>query len=308
VDVLLPTFSTFVVATGAVLLLHQVLATRLPVSRRMREQLRVMEAAVTRERRPDTEAGPIGRLLAAIGRLGSDRGHSSLARRMSVAGIRGAKAALCFVGARIVVSLGPGLFVLVAQVGSGKPLVRALGMAALVGGLGHFGVNAWLRRKGQARVRQITAALPDTLDLMVVCLEAGLGLSSTIGRVNEERAQAKDPLSKELIQVAAETRGGRPRDEALRALAERNGVDDLKGLVGLMIQSERLGTSMAKTLRSHADLLRLKRRQRAEEAARKLPIKVLFPLAFFILPTLFVVTMGPALMNIGTLAQLIHHG
>jgi tight adherence protein C len=129
---------------------------------------------------------------------------------------------------------------------------------------------------------------------MVVCLEAGLGLNATIGRVGEERAAMNDPLGTEFGIVARELREGRAREDALRGLSERNGVDDLKSLTALIIQSDRLGASMAKTLRSHADVLRTKRRQRAEEHARRLPIKMLFPLGFCLLPALLLIVIGPA--------------
>jgi tight adherence protein C len=142
---------------------------------------------------------------------------------------------------------------------------------------------------------------------MVVCLEAGLGLNATIARVGHERGAMNDPLGAEFDQVALEIRGGRTREQALRALGERNGLDDLKALAALVIQSDRLGASMANTLRVHADLLRTKRRQRAEEAARKLPIRMLFPLALFILPALFIVVGGPAFLTfrafIGTMTS-----
>ena len=118
----------------------------------------------------------------------------------------------------------------------------------------------------------------------------------------------KDPLGAEFNQVAMELREGRSREECLRALADRNGVDDLKSLSTLIIQSDRLGASMAKTLRSHADVLRTKRRQRAEEAARKLPIKILFPLALFILPSLFVIAVGPAMLRIKELMRTMAGG
>jgi tight adherence protein C len=133
---------------------------------------------------------------------------------------------------------------------------------------------------------------------MIICLEAGLGLNATITRVGQERSSLNDPLGQEFSLMSLELRNGRSREEALRALADRNGVDDLRSLTALIIQSDRLGASMAKTLRVHADLLRTRRRQRAEEAARKLPIKMLFPLALFILPPLFTVTVGPAVLQI----------
>jgi tight adherence protein C len=165
--------------------------------------------------------------------------------------------------------------------------------------------NFWLKRRARTRAAQITRSLPDALDLMVVCLEAGLGLSATIAKVGEERSTIEDILGDEFAQVALELRNGRTREEALRALGQRNGADDLKALVALVIQSDRLGASLSKTLRTHADLLRTKRRQRAEEAARKLPIKMLFPLAALILPALFVVTTGPAMLKLGDLGKVV---
>jgi tight adherence protein C len=239
-------------------------------------------------------------MLTAIGNgLGGDR---SLTHRLSVAGFRVPNAAALFLGARKLVSLGPALLVLVPAVSSGEALGRALMTAALYWSGGHLLANLWLKRRTRARVGQITRALPDALDLMVVCLEAGLGLNATIARVGEERSTIADILGEEFAQVALELRNGLTRADALRALSHRNGSDDLKALVGLVIQSDRLGASMAKTLRTHADLLRTKRRQRAEEAARKLPIKILFPLALFILPPLLVITVGPAFLKLGYLA------
>jgi tight adherence protein C len=191
------------------------------------------------------------------------------------------------------------------RITSGEPLGRALYMGVGAGILGHLMANYWLNGQAQKRIRAVTHALPDSLDLMVVCLEAGIGLNAAIARVGEERASFRDPLGNEFRQVAAEMRGGRPREEALHDLGERNGVEDLKSLTALVIQSHKLGASMAKTLRSHADLLRTKRRQRAEEAARKLPIKVLIPLATLLLPPLFVVVVGPAFLAFGDLIDVI---
>ena len=187
----------------------------------------------------------------------------------------------------------------------GEPLGQTLyvGLGAFL--FGHFMAKYWLKGQADKRIRAVTHALPDSLDLMVVCLEAGIGLNAAIARVGEERSDFKDPLGMEFRQIAAEMRGGRPREEALHDLGERNGVEDLKSLTALVIQSHRLGASMARTLRSHADMLRTKRRQRAEEAARKLPIKVLIPLATLLLPPLFVVVAGPAFLAFGDLIDVI---
>jgi tight adherence protein C len=206
---------------------------------------------------------------------------------------------------RTVFSFGPALLVLVGRISGGKPLGPTLAVAAITWAYGHVLVNYWLKRRTRRRTHQITIALPDCLDLMVVCLEAGLGLNATIARLGEERSLMDDALGQEFGQVAVELREGRSRDESLRALGERNGVEDLKSLAALIVQSDKLGASMARTLRAHADVLRTKRRQRAEEAARKLPVKMLFPLALLILPPLFVATAGPAILKFREVMRIV---
>src|SRR5437867_12032953 len=124
-------------------------------------------------------------------------------------------------------------------------------MVGLAWAWGHVLMHLWLRMMVTRRVRVIMTALPDTLDLMVTCLEAGLGLNATIARIGEERASIADALGREFSQVAFELRSGRTREDALRGLGDRNGVEDLKALAGLVIQSDRLGASMAQTLRPH---------------------------------------------------------
>jgi tight adherence protein C len=242
--------------------------------------------------------------FAEYGFGGSD---SSTAAKMAMAGYRGANATRVFVGARTLLSVVPALLVLVPQIAAGRPIGKTLYLAGAVGLFGHLLANAWLNRRARGRVRQLSRSLPDALDLMVVCLEAGLGLNATIARVGHERGTMNDPLGAEFDQVALEIRGGRTREDALRALGERNGLDDLKALAALVIQSDRMGASMANTLRVHADLLRTKRRQRAEEAARKLPIRMLFPLALFILPALFIVVGGPAFLTFRTFIRMMTH-
>jgi tight adherence protein C len=236
-------------------------------------------------------------VLAAVGRHGFVTGDRTLAQTLSAAGFRATNAAALFLGVRTIVSFGPALLVLAARTVMGQALGSTLLWALVVWAFGHVVANTWLARRARRRVHQITVALPDSLDLMVVSLESGLGLNGTISRIGEERANLNDPLGREFAQAAIELRTGRSREDALRALGERNGVDDLKALAALIVQSDKLGASLARTLRVHADMLRTKRRQRAEEAARKLPIKVLFPLAMFILPALFVVATGPAFLR-----------
>jgi pilus assembly protein TadC len=245
------------------------------------------------------------RVLTAVGRYGFVTGDRSLAQTLSAAGFRAANAASLFLGVRTLVSFGPALLVIGARTTTAKPFGTTLLWGFLVWAFGHVVANGWLARRAKNRTQEITQALPDSLDLMVVSLESGLGLNATIARVGEERASLDDPLGIEFKQVALELRTGRSREEALRALGERNGVEDLKALSAVIVQSDRLGASMSRTLRVHADMLRTKRRQRAEEAARKLPIKVLFPLALFILPALFVVATGPAFLRFGEFVHVL---
>lgn len=155
-----------------------------------------------------------------------------------------------------------------------------------------------LRRMILKRQEQITDALPDGLDLLVVCVEAGLGLNAAFVKITEEFRLSSPALSEEFDIVNREMVAGKPRQEALRALSERTGVEDVKSLVAMLIQTEKLGTSLAQSLRVHSDSLRLRRRQRAEEAAAKTTIKLVFPLVFLMFPALFIVILGPGALQI----------
>lgn len=154
--------------------------------------------------------------------------------------------------------------------------------------------NIWLKLKVNRRRREIVNAMPDVLDLLVVCVEAGMGLDQALARVGNEMRLTSPVLASELRTVILELRAGKPRSDALRNLAARVGVDDVTSLVTLIVQADAFGTSVAQTLRVYSDALRTTRYQRAEEIAAKMPVKILFPLIFFILPSLFVAIMGPA--------------
>src|SRR6185295_13758122 len=140
--------------------------------------------------------------------------------------------------------------------------------------------------------------LADALDLMVISIEAGLGLNAAMMKVSNELRQVHPDVSEEFELANLEMRVGRERDEALRNLAERTGVDDLRSLVAMLIQTDKFGTSIARALRVFSDSLRTKRRQRAEQAAQKAAVKLLFPLALFLFPTLFIAILGPAFLNL----------
>ncbi len=148
------------------------------------------------------------------------------------------------------------------------------------------------------RQQKISHALPDAIDLLVVCVEAGLGLNAALQRVGRELELVEPVLSAEMAITNREIRAGKPRDEALRNLGDRTGVDDIKSLVAMLIQSDRFGTSIASSLRVFADSMRTKRRQRAEEMVSKASIKLIFPLLLFIFPALLIVLLGPAIITL----------
>jgi tight adherence protein C len=164
--------------------------------------------------------------------------------------------------------------------------------------LGFFLPRFILKRKIRTRQHRITLALPDALDLTVICVEAGLALDQAMMRVGEDLHHAHPELSDEFHLVNLEMRAGKPRSEALRNLAARTGVDDLRALVATLVQTDRFGTSVAQALRVHSDSLRTERRQRAEEAAAKTTIKMVIPLVLFVLPSIIFVTLGPAIIQL----------
>lgn len=173
--------------------------------------------------------------------------------------------------------------------------VFLLGLAALGGFLLS---DFWLTSRVKRRQKRIVLGLPDGLDLLVVCVEAGMGLDQAVFRVAQEVRLAHRELSDELQLVNLEMRVGKSRMEALRELSTRTGVEDIKTLVAMLIQTDRFGTDLAQALRTHSENLRIRRRQRAEEMAAKTTVKMVLPLVFFIFPALFVVLLGPAVLSL----------
>lgn len=165
-------------------------------------------------------------------------------------------------------------------------------------GLGYFLPNVFLERRIAYRKREILDSFPDAMDLIIVCVESGLGLDAALARVSEEMHMISPTLGEELHLINLELRAGSSRERALRNLALRTGVEDIDTLVAMLVQSDRFGTSIAQALRVHAENLRTKRRLRAEEAAAKIALKLLFPLIFFIFPSMLLVLLGPALISI----------
>lgn len=164
--------------------------------------------------------------------------------------------------------------------------------------IGYLAPSYWLHARRKQRQTQIFHTLPDVLDLITVCIEAGLSMDAALIRVVETPQFRNDPLAQEIKTATMELRAGKPRIEALKDMAERTMVDDIKSFVSMLAQTERFGTSLSRALRSHADALRIKRRQKAEEAAAKTTIKMVFPLVLFIMPALLVVILGPAIVQV----------
>jgi tight adherence protein C len=170
---------------------------------------------------------------------------------------------------------------------------------ALLSGVGYYLPNLFIKSRGTARKKLIQNAFPDALDLLTICVEAGLSLDAGIDRVAQDLGLSSPELSIELALVGLELRAGSSREHALRNLALRTGVEDVESLVAMLIQSDKFGTGIADALRVHSELLRVKRQQRAEETAAKLPAKLLLPMMLCIFPAIMVVVAGPAMIQIG---------
>ncbi len=219
-------------------------------------------------------------------------------RRLIRAGFRGPNALKVLYGAKLIFGVGLPLIatvlILPSQADASNKMLAVL--AAVV--IGFFGPNEYVRRAGKKRGKQIRRGLANALDLLVVCVESGLGLDQAIVQVAKELEHAHPEICEEFSLVNLELKAGKRRAEALRNLAERTGVDDLKKLVAVLIQADRFGTGVAQSLRAHSDYMRVQARQVAEEKAAKLGVKLVFPIFFCILPSLFVVTVGPVVMRI----------
>lgn len=214
------------------------------------------------------------------------------------AGFRKPGAVNFYYGSRLIAAVGLGALAFAACV------IRHAGGSTLImcalGGLvaGYLLPTEFVRLMTRRRRRSIERALPNTLDLLTVCVESGLGLDQGILYVARELARAHPEMSEELSMINFETRAGKSRPEALRNLASRTKVQDVRELVSVLIQADRFGTSVAQTLRTYSTHLRVQARQRAEEKAAQLSVKLVFPIFFFILPSLFVITVGPVVVRI----------
>jgi tight adherence protein C len=219
---------------------------------------------------------------------------SVVRQRLVRAGYRNDSAVNLFYGAKVVVPLILCLLAFFTGAGNYSPFFVYL--TAI--GLGFLLPDFWLGNRISARQARIRSGLPDVLDLLVICIEAGLSLDQAVARTAEELSLAHPAICDELAIVVLEQRAGCPRADAWKHFAERTNVDSVRNLVSVLVQSEKFGTSIAKNLRIHSDTLRTQRRQKVEEQAAKTTVKLVFPLVFFIFPSLFLVTLGPAAITV----------
>jgi tight adherence protein C len=238
----------------------------------------------------------VGNWLVSLGKLlpaasGTQRTRAQL--MMMRAGFRSQDAIQVVRGVKLLLPIVLVSLVLITGIYHYSPIFIVLGAL----GVGFILPEFWLNLRIKARQQRLRVALPDGLDLLVICVEVGLGLDQALLRVAQELKIVHPELSEELTLVNLEMRVGKTRIEALRELGRRTGLDDLKTLVAMLIQTERFGTSVAQSLRVHSDELRTKRRQRAEELSAKTTVKMVGPLVFFIFPALLVVILGPAVIT-----------
>jgi tight adherence protein C len=282
---------------GAIMAIWAALAPAAPsksVTNRMQgfvDRNEMLDAADLEQPLTKRALGPMfRRLLSTLGRLMPQKDLAELAAKLSRAGDPGGLTVLDFVGLRVLLALGAAVavYLFMGRTASLYEIVRNSAIAMLVG---FMLPKFWLSQTIKKRRVEIMRALPDALDMLTIGVEAGLAFESALLRVGDQWTNA---LSQEFRRVVSEMRVGVPRNEALRHMAERSGVEELSTFVAVLIQSNMLGVSIAQVLHTQADQMRLKRRQHAEEAAHAATVKIVVVLVFFILPSLFIVILGPA--------------
>jgi tight adherence protein C len=238
--------------------------------------------------------------LSSFGRLAvtNQQEVSKMRTTLIQGGFRHPKGPAVYFGWRALGALLLPLPIILVSFMRGRSGLAYLALMLVLAWLGFYVPQFLLGFITRRRQDRMDKTLPDVLDLLIVCMEAGLGLQATLNRVAEEIRPLSKDLYQELQLTNAELRTGIPRDVALKNLGDRTGVQNIKSLVAMMIQSEKMGASIAQALRTHAAFLRVQRGQKAEEKAAKLPVKILFPMLAFIFPAIFIVILGPAVIQI----------
>lgn len=219
------------------------------------------------------------------------RDNPQVRDRFARAGLKSRHATDYYFGARI---LAPGLGLLMGSFSPWNPII----CATVLGCMGYLGPNFWLERKIKARRKRISKSMPEIMDLVYVCVDAGLGMDQALIRVAQSMGETHADIYDEFMRISREQRAGKPRVDAWKAMGERTGLPEVEGFVSMLVQTERFGTPISKALAMFSDDLRTKRRQIAEEKAAKTSVKMIFPLVLFIFPSIFIVLLGPAIMSI----------
>ena len=291
----------FVVVGGSMFVSGALLLRWWPELRRERLRAPTPEAVPATILRWQTAHAGWQRLVERLGRLAGPREGARLSKhrqRLAWAGYHDPRAVLVFTGVKVAMALALGVAYPLVNLLTQRVAPSLLLYSVMLGAAGFLMPNLWLQRRAKARQEDVVNALPDVLDLLTVCVEGGMGFDAALARVAEQPEARDSAFHQELLRMIHEMRAGRPRQEALRALAERCGVQEVNAMVSVFIQTDRLGTSMGKTLRVHADSSRIERRHRAEERAYVAPLKMIFPTALFLMPAFMLVAMGPSLLKI----------
>ena len=265
---------------------------------RMQSVGQVQDTAARRRRQAKSER--LLKVLQTLGQqVGSGRKDTNAVRLFLIqAGFSDPRAVSIYWASRVSLAMGLPILALFGLPLLGVSSTKVLLAVLYFGTMGWIGPSFFVRRRLKARQKEVQLALADMLDMLVVCVEAGLGLNQALVRVADEIEHVSTVMSEQLAMINLEMRAGTPRDEALKNFADRTGIPDIRSLVSMMIQTDRFGTSVADALRVHSETMRTKRRQRAEEAAAKTTIKMVFPLVLFVFPAMFVVVIGPSALAI----------
>lgn len=255
---------------------------------------------ILQRRRRAEQTEKLKSVVQAFGESIQERSGTPSAIRMRLiqAGYPNASAVPLYLGTRVLLPAALGIGSLLLLPILGLSAIKVILGVVYFTGLGYVLPTLIVGMRIKRRQKEMQRALPDALDMLVVSVEAGLGLNQALVRVADEIYRLSPVLSEQMTLVNLEIRAGTAREEALRNLSDRTGLADIASLTGMLIQTDRFGTSVAQALRIHADTMRTKRRQRAEEAAAKTTIKLIFPLVFCVFPALFVVILGPAVIQI----------
>jgi tight adherence protein C len=290
-DILIAVVAVFVSVAFITGVVAQLALSRRAPGRRRLEQVKVTSSVLSASQTLTAEdSAAVKKLQSFLPK--SPKEMTRLRRQMTRAGYQGVTPLLVFSIARLVLPVVLGIVPIIFM-----PLGQAWMVVAVMALLGFLIPGFVVARKTRARQKVIQNGLPDALDLLIVCLEAGSSIDQGISKVADELSLAYPALAEELQMIITETRAGKPRLEAFKNFSSRTGVDDVRSLVAMLVQTDRFGTSVSQALRTHAEVSRTKRRQRAEERAAKIGVKLVFPLVFLLFPALFVVLLGPAVVR-----------